>query len=307
MTRLRVGAVGILFAACLSAAVSALAAPQSATTTTLARTAADYAAVVTFGLSVVPVLDVARYRDELSRRAAAPLALAAAAWLVSEGIRLVVAAAQTAGVATAHLGITTLAEYALRTAPGRAGMLAVVAAALVCLAVAVLPRSASAAVAVTGLAAIGVTARPLSGHLADSALGGLAVAVHAVTAAAWCGALVALLLTVEHRGQWARVLPRFSRLALWCVAAMLVAGVAGAVAVLRSPAELWATAHGRLLLAKIAVTGVLLALAWRNRSIWLPAARGHRAAAVVSRRRALVEVATMAIALTLAAALAVAD
>ena len=167
------------------------------------------------------------------------------------------------------------------------------------------PRTASTNVAVAGLAAAGVAARPLTGHLSDSALGGTAVAVHSLAAALWCGALAALVLTVEHRGQWARVLPRFSQLSLACVAALLVGGVVGAVMTLGSPSALYATGYGRLLSAKVVVTVLLVALAYRNRTMWLPAARSHRATALVSRSRALFELALMAVALTLAAALAV--
>ena len=53
------------------------------------------------------------------------------------------------------------------------------------------------------------------------------------------------------------------------------------------------------------MTVVLVVLAYRNRTMWLPAARSHRATAVVSRSRSLFELAIMAVALTLAAALAV--
>ena len=113
------------------------------------------------------------------------------------------------------------------------------------------------------------------------------------------------MLTVEHRGQWARVLPRFSQLSLVCVAALLVGGVLGAVVTLGAPSQLYATGYGRLLSAKVAVTVVLVLLAYRNRTMWLPAARSHRATAVVSRSRASFELAIMAVALTLAAALAV--
>jgi len=65
------------------------------------------------------------------------------------------------------------------------------------------------------------------------------------------------------------------------------------------------TGYGRLLSAKIVVTVVLVVLAYRNRTMWLPAARSHRATALVSRSRSLFELAIMAVALTLAAALAV--
>jgi copper resistance protein D len=84
-----------------------------------------------------------------------------------------------------------------------------------------------------------------------------------------------------------------------------VGGVVGAVVTLGSPSALYATGYGRLLSAKVVVTVLLVALAYRNRTMWLPAARSHRATAVVSRSRALFELALMAVALTLAAALAV--
>ncbi|HEX2285027.1 MAG TPA: CopD family protein, partial [Mycobacterium sp.] len=108
-----------------------------------------------------------------------------------------------------------------------------------------------------------------------------------------------------HRGQWARVLPRFSQLSLLCVLALLVAGVLGAGLRLGSPVEFYATGYGRVLSAKIVVTVVLVVLGWRNRTMWLPAARTHRATAVVSRSRSLTELAIMAVALVLAAGLAV--
>jgi putative copper resistance protein D len=161
-------------------------------------------------------------------------------------------------------------------------------------------------VASAGFAAAGVAARPLTGHFSESAVGGVAVAVHTLAAAMWCGVLAALLLTVEHRGQWARVLPRFSQLSLICVAALLLGGVLAAVLTITSPSQLYATGYGRLLSAKVVVTVVLVVLAYRNRTMWLPAARSHRATAVLSRSRSLVELAIMAVALTLAAALAVA-
>ncbi len=100
------------------------------------------------------------------------------------------------------------------------------------------------------------------------------------------------------------MLPRFSQLSVWCVLTLLIGGTVGAVDRLDSSAELYATGYGRLLSAKIAVAVVLVLLGWRNRTLWLPAARTHRATAVVSRSRSLAELAVMAVALTLAAGLA---
>jgi putative copper resistance protein D len=288
-----------------SLAAWSLARQQNSLAATLVRALADGSAVVALGLAAVPMLDVDRYRGELIRRATAPLTIAAAVWLIAELLRLGVAAAQAAAVPVSRLGLHTAVDFALHTTAGRSGLFSTVAAGLVSVAVVAAPQSVSTNVAVAGLAAAGVAARPLTGHFSESALGGAAVAVHTLAAALWCGVLAALMLTVEHRGQWARVLPRFSQLSLMCVTALLLGGVLGAAVTIASPSQLYATGYGRLLSAKVVVTMVLVVVAYRNRTIWLPAARSHRATAVVSRSRSLVELAIMAVALTLAAALAV--
>ncbi|PXX13139.1 putative copper resistance protein D [Mycolicibacterium moriokaense] len=288
-----------------SLAAWSLARQQNSLATTLVRALADGSAVVTLGLAAVPMLDIERYRGELIRRATAPLTIAAAAWLLAELLRLGVAAAQAAAIPVSRLGLHTAVDFALHTAAGRSGLFSAIAAALVGLAVAAAPRSVPMNVAVAGFAAAGMAARPLTGHFSESTVGGVAVAVHTLAAATWCGVLAALLLTVEHRGQWARVLPRFSQLSLLCVAALLLGGVLAAAVTIASPSQLYSTGYGRLLAAKVVVTVVLVVLAYRNRTMWLPAARSHRATAVVSRSRSLFELAIMAVALTLAAALAV--
>jgi copper resistance protein D len=305
VTRQRAVAGGALIVAVTALVAWAMAQHQNSVAATLVRAVADGAAVVAFGLAAVPLLDIDRYRGELIRRATGPLTIAGAIWLGAELLRLGVAAGQAAALPVWRLGVHTALDFALHTTPGRSGLFSAVTAGLVCVVVVVTPRSSSTNVAVVGLAAAGVAARPLTGHLSESALGGVAVAVHTLAAALWCGALAALVLTVEHRGQWARVLPRFSQLSLVCVAALLVGGVLAAAVTLGSPSELYATGYGRLLSAKVAVTVALVLLAYRNRTMWLPAARTHRATAVVSRSRALFELAIMAVALTLAAALAV--
>ncbi|WP_102144948.1 CopD family protein [Mycobacterium hubeiense] len=296
---------GVLVVVASSVAAWALAVPQNTLAGTLVRALADCAAVVTLGLTVVPMLDVDRYRAELTRHATTPLAMSSAAWLVAEAVRMVVAAADAAAVPVTRLGVQSALDFATHTTVGRAGLVSVGAALVVLVAAVATPRTGAIGVATAGVAAAGLTARTLAGHLSESPLGGAAVAVHALAAALWCGALAALVLTVSHRGQWARVLPRFSQLALWCVGVLLVGGLVGAVATLSSPTALYATGYGRVLSAKIVVTAGLVVLAWRNRASWLPAARAHRATAVLSRSRSLFELAFMAVALSLAAGLAV--
>nr|WP_242456027.1 CopD family protein [Mycolicibacterium sp. P1-18] len=309
MSRLRAALVGALCVGGAAGLAWALAHPQNSPAASLVRAVCDVAAVVTLGLVVVPAVDVERYRDELASRAARPLVVVSALWAVAELIRLFVGAAEAAGSSTARVGVRTTVVFATDTAVGRAGLVCLAAAVVVCvLAVSsaggTRPSSTTGVIA-TGAAAVGVAGRSLVGHLSESPLGGMAVAVHALAASLWCGALAALVLVVTHRGQWARVLPRFSQMSFWCVVALLVFGVVGAFGTLQSPADLYGSAYGRVLAAKLVVTVVLVVLAARNRAGWLPAARSHRVGVDVSRRKSRLELAVMAIALTLAAALAV--
>jgi putative copper resistance protein D len=272
---------------------------------TVVRAVADGSAVVTLGLAVVPWLDGPRYRDELAARAARPLAAASGVWLIAELVRLALSAAQAAATSVLRLPLRTALEFSTSTTPGRSGLISLTAAALVCVLVAAVRPTDSLLTAVAGISACGIAARVVIGHVADSTVGAVAIAAHALAAALWCGTLVALAVTVSARGQWARVLPRFSQLSLLCVGALLVGGIAGALITVGSIHELYASGYGRVLLAKIAVTATLLVLGWRNRSTWLPAASAHRISAEQSRSKSLTEVALMAVALTLAAALTV--
>ncbi|GFG53745.1 copper resistance protein D [Mycolicibacterium agri] len=305
VTRTHAALGGLLVVLAASGAAWALAYPQAAPAQAVVRAVADCAAAVTLGLATAPALEDGRHRTELMHRAEAPLAVAAGVWLVAELCRLVVGAAAAAAMPVTRVGLGTALEFASATAVGRSGVFSAAAAGVVLLLAVAAPRTAPVTVAVAGVTAVGLVARTIGGHMAASALGGAAIAVHALTAALWCGTLAALVLTVEHRGQWARVLPRFSELSLGCVIALLAGGVAGALVVIGSPSQLFGTGYGRVLLIKIVLTVVLLALAWSNRARWLPAAKSHRVTAYLSRSRSLTELAIMTVALTMAAALSV--
>ncbi|MCG7596844.1 CopD family protein [Mycobacterium sp. PSTR-4-N] len=305
MTRGRAAAGGLLVTAAACVLAWALAFPGASLSTALVRAVADSAAVVTVGLSVVPALDGPRHRDELLRRATAPLLAASAVWLAAELLRLVLATAEAAGRSVAGVGLHIVWDFSVDTAPGRAALVTIIAAAAVGVAAAFAPRTAPVAAATAGVAAIGVVGHPLTGHLGEDAVGGVAVAVHTLAAAVWCGALAALVLTVSHRGQWARVLPRFSQLSLASVAVLLIGGVVAGLAVLETPTQLVSSGWGRVLCAKVALTAVLLVLALRNRASWLPDARAHRSSAGLSRTRAYTELGLMAVTLAAAATLAV--
>jgi putative copper resistance protein D len=302
-TRAVIGGLVVVVGA--SAAAWALTGPQAAPAATVVRALADCAGAATLGLAVVPMLDTGRHRTELTLRAGRPLGWAAGLWLFTELCRLAVGAAAAAAVPVSRVGLTTTAEFATATSAGRSGLFSLAAAALVLVVTFAAPKTPPAAVGAAGVAAVGLVARTIGGHMSASVPGAIAIAVHVLAAAVWCGTLAGLVLTVDHRGQWARVLPRFSEMSLWCVIALLAGGVTGALVVVDSASQLFATGYGRVLLIKIVLTFVLTALAWRNRARWLPAAKSHRVTAYVSRSRSITELAIMSVALTMAAALSV--
>jgi putative copper resistance protein D len=306
VTRRRAAVGGVAVVVGASVAAWAAAYPQAAPVATVVRALADCSAVVTLGLAAVPMLETSRHREELTRAGRGPLSAAAGFWLFAELCRLAVGAAAAAAVPVARIGLTTTLEFASVTSEGRSGLFSLVAAGSVLLIRLLGPMSPAAAIGACGISAVGLVARTIGGHMSASPVGGVAIAVHALAAALWCGTLAALVLTVEHRGQWARLLPRFSELSLVCVIALLVGGLTGALVALDSPSQLFASGYGRVLLIKIVLTVVLMALAWRNRARWLPAAKSHRVTAYVSRARSLTELAIMAVALTMAAALSIA-
>jgi putative copper resistance protein D len=288
------------------AAASLLAFALSGEAVAVVRIVADTAAVATIGFAIVPALDTGRRRDELVLSSVGPLIVTSAVWLVAEVLRLATSAAEAAAVPLPRLTARTAVEFALHTGAGRAGLLSAAAAATVCgLAGLAVGRSPSARLAAAGVASVGFADRAMAGHLSENTWGAMAIAVHAIAAAIWCGGLVALAVTIRHRGQWARVLPRFSAISLVCVAVVLVTGIVGALLAGGPPTVWYETTYGRLLLAKVVVLLALVALGWRNRTVWVPAARSHRVSAGSSQRNSVAELTLMAVALTLAAALAV--
>lgn len=85
---------------------------------------------------------------------------------------------------------------------------------------------------------------------------------HLAAASVWIGGLVILvacLLPRRRAGELAEALPRYSRLALGCVAVLAVTGTYQAWREVWPIPALWSTDYGRLLLAK--VTGFLLIVA----------------------------------------------
>jgi copper resistance protein D len=148
-------------------------------------------------------------------------------------------------------------------------------------------RSRALRVALLGLAlAIGLTTT-LTGHAAD--WGDLTLSagidwVHVVATTAWAGGLIALALVVLRESrQWplgvlGGCMRRFSRLAGFCVAAVLATGLYNAWVQLPGPSALATTIYGRVLAVKLLLVLGLLWWGAVNRYTVVPALDGDRPA-----------------------------
>jgi copper transport protein len=123
------------------------------------------------------------------------------------------------------------------------------------------------------------------------------VFLHGTGIAFWAGALLPLGLALKRRTPEAPAfLACFSRSILPVVALLAVSGVVLAIIQVQAPGALWATAYGRILLAKLALLAVLFGIAALNRwRLTTPAENGDAAA-----RRALARAIAVELLLVLA-------
>lgn len=171
-----------------------------------------------------------------------PLAL-----LTADAWRVVLASTGGLSAAIALAGLALLALGQWRNRSGTGGGLFLMAGALV----------AVGALTTTGHAA---TAPP-------TALSAPLVGLHALTAAFWLGALAPLRAILRHAPalEAARLVRRFSTLAVAAVALLLLAGLGLSVVQITDPDRVGSTVYGQIWLLKMAGVAALLGLATVNR------------------------------------------
>lgn len=199
--------------------------------------------------------------------------------------------------AATRFGYTTLAQ----------GGVAVATTAL-----ALLARSRRGVLAALAAAALGGFAPAWWGHAGTAPLPVMALAsdwVHVLATTTWVGGLAALAVlllgTAGTEREFATPAQRFSRIAGWAIAAVLVTGTVNSLLHIDAANQLWTTTWGRLVLAKVALFASIAWLGWRNRRRLLPRLTGeHLDARKAFRTLALAEVALMAAAFGVATGLA---
>jgi copper resistance protein D len=304
-------AVGVTFTASLLSGALLSSALPVVIGTSVTRAGMDVTGVGCVGLTLLAVLlsaarrlPVPARRDLESVRVTADRALVAlaGAWLVLSLLGIAFRTADAFGRPLGQLSGAEVASYVTELAGGRGLVLAAACtAAVLCCAVlrlrdrALVQARIPLVAALLGLITPGVTGH--SGTSADHEIAIMTIGAHIATAALWVGGLAAVLVLVaRHRALLDAVLPRYSRLAGWCLAVVTLTGVLNALLRLGTWANLWVTDYGRILLAKtvcLLLLAVLGGLARRR----LAAGRSPVL------RWAGTEVAVMAATLGLAAAL----
>jgi len=205
-------------------------------------------------------------------------------------------AAVVSGRSAAALEPTSLMAVVLETHAGRIWLarqgLLVLVAAFVWLA----PRAVSRLDWLAGrgelvlLSALALGLLATAGHAAavtPAATGAVAIdALHLLATGIWVGGLLPLgaLLAASARDDGADTRPyavlaarRFSRLALACVAVLVLSGVTNAIIQIGSVPALVGTTYGRLLLVKLALLLPILLIGGLNRRVLIPRLAGDAA------------------------------
>ena len=154
-------------------------------------------------------------------------------------------------------------------------------------------QSPAALWACLALATVSIAAAAMTSHgaarVSDRAFLVAADFLHQSAAAVWIGGIPYFLLSLRRcegdSRALAAIIPRFSRIAMLAVAALLAAGIAMGFAYVDSWQAVYGTAYGVMLTTKVALFGVLLALGAANNRIGARQERGDSAAPVLRLRR----------------------
>jgi copper resistance protein D len=239
-------------------------------------------AAILFGLPLFFVCVLKGGLDTATARRARWLA-AAGAGLLALGSMLAIGlqASLFAGSFRAGFTAEAMGQVIAFMPLGKAALVRAAAAGMALIVLLAAPSASPRWGVVAGLGAIATASLAWLGHAAagESWLHLAADVLHALTAAAWLGALAAfgLLLagsrTREELLRLAAALRRFSRMAVPLVAVLALTGLANTWFTVGPAgiAHLPRSAYGQLLLAKIAVFAAMLGLAGLNRNRLTPA------------------------------------
>ncbi|MET9336404.1 CopD family protein [Nonomuraea sp. NPDC003804] len=246
----------------------------------IVRALLDLAATTVVGLSLLPKLlgfDDPDATEPVMRRVRAHAVTAAWIWAITALVTIVLYTAELNPGAVPTLGM--IATYIGSVGAGQ-GLLFSTACALGYAGIGLLavrfgekvPAELRIVIALFGLLPV-----PVTGHAVDSVWHDpimISMELHVMGSAVWTGGLLAVAATLATRGDLLAVaLPRFSRAATVALALVSLSGLVSGLSTMalttgvELPVDLVASEYGLLLLAKVALVGLLLPLAanirWR--------------------------------------------
>ncbi|WP_308818076.1 CopD family protein [Pseudonocardia alni] len=235
---------------------------------TVARAAADLAAVVAAGAALVALLAPDRVPG-----ADRVLTTVAPLWLGVLLVETFVRGAVVSGRGLADVRGPDLLEFLTGPRAGT-GQLVALAAVLALVGVAgsrpARPGAGPGPAVLALLVVVVAAAAPAAtGHTAASTVAAYAVpavVAHVAAALLWVGGLGALLVTARDTDVRTAAVPRFSRLALAAVVVLGVTGLLAATARLSSPTDLVTTAYGTVVLTKVVLLACAAALGGATRA-----------------------------------------
>lgn len=248
--------------------------PVTATALPLVRLGQEISGIAVVGLLLVRLLlgsDVWSGRAPLERRLGSATVGWAGAWVATSAATWVLSLSDLAGVPVT--GLPSRADV-IPLLFGTDRMLSLSATLWVAVLMTCFGRRFDGRVGLSVLlvsAVAGLMPLALTGHVAhhnaNITLATLALAGHVAAAALWVGGLLVLVVHLRRDPvALAVTVPRFSALALVCVAVVGLSGVVASVAMLDGWVELFGTDRGVLTLAKVAALVVLVGVgAWHRR------------------------------------------
>ena len=280
----------------------------------LVRLLVDLAGFATVGLTLVGsrVLHVGRGPADDALPAAGRMAALWGALCVLQALLYVSETLATPLVTTDLAALGALLD-ALAELPEATAMLAQAALAASVVWLVALARTPTGTGVALAAAVAAFLPPTLMGHAAtgNRLVGSLSLIVHVAAAALWVGGLAALTWTaLRGRTPLANAVPRYSLLAMGCVAAVALSGVVNAAVRIGSFGALFGSGYGLVVLAKVVAIVVLAGFGYLHRQHTVERLRTWRrkrnvpAAAPVFIGLAAVELTVMAATVALAVGLA---
>jgi putative copper export protein/cytochrome c oxidase assembly factor CtaG len=242
------------------------------------RLVADLAGILVVGCLLAAGILLDSPNGDLSADSSRMLLLGsrvALAWLVATFVGAVLTLADVFGLPVASaLDERTSITFLTQSVVGHAFVAQMIGAAVIAI-VGPLAGRRWQANALLGVAVVTMASRSTAGHSGvsgDHEVVALLLAVHVIAVSLWVGGLAAIgLMLLRGQGVDISTARRFSAVALWCVAAVAVTGLAQVLLRIPHPIDLFTTPYGLLLVVKTILVSVLIALGWLQRRRSLPA------------------------------------